>query len=305
MVVQLDWAKPAAGVDSTDNWSLHNQKLIFLSEPIKQQQHNKKMDTLKPIVTRQLIAENIAAEAGALAEKYFHHPEDLEIESKNPRDFVSEADRLVEKFIRDQIAITYPDDNIVGEEGGGIETDAYWSLDPIDGTSNFLAGIPLWGVSIAYCENNVPRVGAIAIPLLDILVSACDTVQGIRFNGEVRTEREKTVIPTFSIGQSPYWDTPSFRQVEDIFRDAGLECMNYRCTVVSVAFAALGFTHGYYEENTNMWDVAAGTIITRQAGLNANIVINEGNSPLSISILTDELHDKINSKLVQKRMAEV
>jgi myo-inositol-1(or 4)-monophosphatase len=109
-------------------------------------------------------------------------------------------------MIRDQIAIKYPDDDIVGEEGGGVETDAYWSLDPIDGTSNFLAGIPLWGVSIAYCEDNVPIVGAISIPMLDILVSASDAAQGIRLNREVRTERESTIIPTFSIGQSPYWE---------------------------------------------------------------------------------------------------
>ncbi|MFT6301792.1 MAG: myo-inositol-1(or 4)-monophosphatase [Granulosicoccus sp.] len=263
------------------------------------------MDTENPIFTRQLFAENLAAEAGALAEKYFRHPQGLKIETKNPRDFVSEADRLVEQMIRDQITIIYPDDNIVGEEGGGVETDAYWSLDPIDGTSNYLAGIPLWGVSIAYIENNAPTVGAISIPMLDILVSASDAAQGIRFNREVRTERESSAIPTFSIGQSPYWETPSFRQVEDIFRNAGLECMNYRCTVVSVAFAALGFTHGYYEENTNMWDVAAGTIITRQSGLNANIIINDGNSSLTISILTDELHERISSKLVQKRLAEV
>ncbi|MFT4712758.1 MAG: myo-inositol-1(or 4)-monophosphatase [Gammaproteobacteria bacterium] len=263
------------------------------------------MDTENPILSRQLFAENIASEAGAFAESYFRHPQDLTIESKNPRDFVSEADRLVEKMIREQIVVTYPDDDIVGEEGGGVETDAYWSLDPIDGTSNFLAGIPLWGVSIAYCENNVPIVGAIAIPMLDILVSASAAAKGIRFNREVRTERVSSAIPTFSIGQSPYWDTQSFRQVENIFRDAGLECMNYRCTVVSVAFAALGFTHGYYEENTNMWDVAAGTIIAKQAGLNANIIIKEGNSPLTISILTEEMHDKISYKLAQKRMTEV
>jgi hypothetical protein len=54
-----------------------------------------------------------------------------------------------------------------------------------------------------------------------------------------------------------------------------------------------------------MWDVAAGTIIPKQAGLNANIIINDGNSPLTISILTDELHDNVSRKLGQKRMAEV
>jgi myo-inositol-1(or 4)-monophosphatase len=74
-------------------------------------------------------------------------------------------------MIREQIAINYPDDDIVGEEGGGVETDAYWSLDPIDGTSNFLAGIPLWGVSIAYCEDYVHILGDISFQMLEILVS--------------------------------------------------------------------------------------------------------------------------------------
>lgn len=261
-------------------------------------------DTDNATIDRQIFAENLAADASAIAERYFHHPEDLKIESKNPRDFVSEADRLVEKMIRDQIALIYPNDDIVGEEGGGVETDAYWSLDPIDGTSNFLAGIPLWGVSIAFCENKVPTVGAISIPILDILVSASVAADGIRLNREVKMERKSSEIPTISIGQSPYWDTASYRKAEDIFRNAGLECMVYRCSVVSIVFAALGFTHGYYEENTNMWDIAAGSIIAKQAGLRAQIIQEDEESPLTISILTDELFEIVNEKLTDKRMIE-
>ena len=262
-------------------------------------------DTDNATIARHMFAEKLAADASALAERYFHHPEDLKIESKNPRDFVSEADRLVEKMIRDQIAIVYPNDDIVGEEGGGVETEAYWSLDPIDGTSNFLAGIPLWGVSIAFCENKVPTVGAISIPILDILVSASVAADGIRLNGEVKMKRQSSEIPTISIGQSPYWDTASYRKAEDIFRNAGLECMIYRCSVVSIVFAALGLTHGYYEENTNMWDVAAGSVIAKQAGLNSNIVRDNEDNRLTISILTNELYEIVNDNLAEKRLAEL
>jgi len=113
---------------------------------------------------------------------YFLNPKDLKIESKNPRDFVSEADRLVEQMIRARIGESYPDNDIVGEEGGGAESDAFWSVDPIDGTSNFLAGIPLWGVSVGFCEQGTPTVGAICIPMLNILLSANQSTPGIRHN---------------------------------------------------------------------------------------------------------------------------
>lgn len=261
-----------------------------------------KMATRTPIIDRQIFAENLAADAGALAKQYFCCQEDLEIESKNLRDFVSEADRCVETMIRKRLAEDYPGEDIVGEEGGGVETDAYWSIDPIDGTSNFLAGIPLWGVSIAFCENKVPTVGAISIPMLDILVSANVTVDGVRLNRQLASNRNTSPIPTISIGQSPYWETSSFRLAEDILRDAGLECMIYRCSVVSIVFASLGFTHGYYEEHTNMWDVAAGVVIARQSGLNADIIFTDSSSALTICILTDELQVSMADKLAQKRM---
>ena len=71
--------------------------------------------------SRQRVAETIAAEAGKLALHHFQNLKDLEVESKKPRDFVSEADRLVEQLIRDHLSQNYPEDGIVGEEGGGEE----------------------------------------------------------------------------------------------------------------------------------------------------------------------------------------
>ena len=255
------------------------------------------MDDSNKLADRQHFAENLAEEAGELAKRFFLNPQDLEIESKNPRDFVSKADCLVEEMIRNRLAEEYPSDDIVGEEGGGAESDAYWCLDPIDGTSNFLAGIPFWGVSIGYCEKGMPCAGAICIPLLDILLSASTDVPGIRYNRSPKDDRRRSPIPTVVLGQSPYWDTDSFRQAEDIFRGADLECMNYRCSVIGTSFAALGWTHGYYEEYSNMWDVAAGFIIAQQAGLVSKIHRMEADQKLTFSALTSEIHHRIGSDL--------
>tara|TARA_R110002124_G_scaffold49437_3_gene144925 strand:- start:195 stop:1016 length:822 start_codon:yes stop_codon:yes gene_type:complete len=254
------------------------------------------------IQRKQQFAEELAAEAAELAVTYFKRSRGLRIESKNPRDFVSEADRNVEDMIRQRIGTQYPDDDIVGEEGGGVETDAYWCLDPIDGTSNFLAGIPFWGVSIGYCVNRLPVVGAICIPLLDILVSANSATPGIRYNRSEKSEFQQSAIPSVVLGQSPYWGTPSFRQAQDIFLNADLDCMNLRCSVVGTAFAALGMTQGYYEEQTNMWDVAAGYVVAKQAGLHASIRRNAINSKLTFSVLNPNVFEQIGAQLAERKL---
>ncbi len=249
---------------------------------------------------RQLFAERLAAEAGTVAKGYFLEPEGIAVEFKDAFDAVSEVDRRIEQLIRDRIEAEYPHENIVGEEGGGTEGDAFWSVDPIDGTSNFLAGIPFWGVSVGYCENGTPAVGAIHIPMLDMLLSADCESAGIRYNGALRPPPLPPTIATVVLGQSPYWETDSFRLAEDIFRRAQLECLNYRCSVVGTTFAAMGWTHGYYEERSNMWDVAAGYVIARQSGLKSSITRFGADPKLTISVLTSAVHDRIGPELARR-----
>ena len=249
---------------------------------------------------RQLFAESLAVDAAKLAMQYFDDLDGLKVESKNPRDFVSIADRDVEKMIRERILEQFPNDNIVGEEGGGNKSDSYWCVDPIDGTSNFLSGIPLWGVSIGYIEDDEPVLGAICIPLQDILLSANKHESGFRHNKQFNLKHGTCQIPTMAMGQNTHWNIKSFREVEDIFIQAGFECVNYRCSVIGTAFAALGFTHGYYEKCTNMWDVAAGYIITQQAGLKSKITHDKNGEMLTISIFSDQIDSQTAQQISDK-----
>jgi myo-inositol-1(or 4)-monophosphatase len=108
---------------------------------------------------RLAVATRVAAEAGRLAKGYFDCRHELEVELKGRQDLVSVADRAVEELIRDELGRAFPGDGFLGEEGGGAEADRLWVIDPIDGTMNFLRGLPYWCTVLAYVENGVVELG--------------------------------------------------------------------------------------------------------------------------------------------------
>ena len=114
------------------------------------------------------LAQDVARRAGALALDYWRNRDRLTVELKGPQDFVSRADRDVEALIRRDIAAAFPDDRFLGEETAAAFTgpfDASWIVDPIDGTHNFLRGVPYWNVAIAYVEQGRPRIGVVYDPV--------------------------------------------------------------------------------------------------------------------------------------------
>ena len=116
--------------------------------------------------TRLSFAIDLARRAGELGLKHFRSLETLTIESKGHQDLVSNADRDVETFIRQEIAKRYPEDGIFGEEHAPVEGKSgyTWVIDPIDGTANFVSGIPQWCVALACSNRGVTVVGVICEP---------------------------------------------------------------------------------------------------------------------------------------------
>ncbi len=108
---------------------------------------------------RMRFARDLAVRAGELGLTYFRALDTLTIESKGHQDLVSDGDRDVETFIRAAIGAEYPDDGVVGEEHANVAgTSGYvWVIDPIDGTANFVRGIPAWTVVIAGVKDGAPR----------------------------------------------------------------------------------------------------------------------------------------------------
>ena len=124
---------------------------------------------------RLLTARAVAREAGKLAYDYFTRRAQLEVEHKGMQDLVSVADRAVEELIRARLHGAFPDDDLLGEEGGGAEPSSgggLWVIDPIDGTANFLRGMPYWSVALAYVRDERVEIGVTYDPVHDELFSA-------------------------------------------------------------------------------------------------------------------------------------
>lgn len=122
---------------------------------------------------RHAQAEAIARDAGQKALDYFNSFATLSVENKGHQDFVSEADRNVEIFIREALDTAFPDDGIIGEEHAAKQgTSGFtWVLDPIDGTANFVNGIPAWTVVIAGVFGENTEIGVIFDPVHDDMYS--------------------------------------------------------------------------------------------------------------------------------------
>src|SRR5437763_3976989 len=138
---------------------------------------------------RYAFAGALARKAGALALDFWNRREQLVVELKGPGDFVSVADREVEQLVRAELASAFPDDSFLGEEtaaGFAGAFDRCWVVDPIDGTHNFLRGIPYWNVAIAYVEKSRAEIGVVFDPSHDELFHA------LRGHGAWRESRSGT-----------------------------------------------------------------------------------------------------------------
>ncbi len=178
--------------------------------------------------TRLKVAERIAQEASLLALDYFRQLSELEVCEKRPQDVFSEADREVENLIRQRLGDHFPQDPVIGEEYGGELSASYWSVDPIDGTSNFLRGSSLWGISVGYVQDGEPVMGVIVHPVLNLMLSG-GKERGVYLNGE---PFERPVIAgglkTVAIGDSPSWDFTHQLCIEKAYRDDGWNVVRYR-----------------------------------------------------------------------------
>lgn len=214
-------------------------------------------------------AEEIARSGGQLALDYFKRLPSLTIEDKGPQDFVTEADKSVEAHIRGLIAAAFPDDGIVGEEdapkpsGSGVT----WVIDPIDGTANFISGIPQWCVILAVVQDDQIQIGVTYDAVHDELFSATRG-QGATLNGSAmmcsqtgRMDRG-SVGTGFSNRTSP---EASLQVMGDILADGGRFFRN-ASGGLSLAYVAAGRLVGYIEQHMHAWDCLAGQLLIEEAG---------------------------------------
>jgi myo-inositol-1(or 4)-monophosphatase len=209
----------------------------------------------------------VAREAGALARRYFLARHELVVETKGTQDHVSQADREVETLIVEQLGRAFPEDRFLGEEGGGAAADSLWVIDPIDGTSNFLRGLPAWCVSVAYVRNGQIELGIIHDACASELFAA-RRGHGASVNGVAMRVSGATSIAGAMLGLGfSYRRSPkTFAAVAERLLEAQCEFRRFGAGALAMAHVACGRLDGYWEQHINSWDVLAGILLVREAG---------------------------------------
>lgn len=242
-------------------------------------------------------------ESGKLALDYYRRRSEISIESKGLQDLVSIADRAAEDLIVRRLSQLFPDDGFLGEEGGRRGGQgALWVIDPIDGTANFLRGIPFWCVSLALVVNNDAVLGFIYDPNADELFAA-QQGKGASCNGR-KMKVSSCADPKrarMSLGFS-YRRDPKFHVagINNLLQ-AGIEYSRLASGALGMAYVADGRFEGYWEKHINSWDVLAGLVLVREAGgwtndFLANDGLTKGNEILAATPALVEFFQKTINK---------
>lgn len=223
------------------------------------------------------IALQIARQAAGLALDYFNKRDELIAETKaSPHDLVSEADARVEDYLKTALKENFPQDGFLGEESGGRIDSSVWIVDPIDGTTNFLSGLPMWGVSLGLVIDGDPKVGIIMLPALGLEYLAIKG-QGATCNGRTISVSDNRDIERAIVifGRSPHlpYDGPLKLAAEMMEKGALLYA--FGCCVYNVTCVASGSCDLYVEQRVFPWDGAAAALLVREAGGTANFVLTE------------------------------
>ena len=225
--------------------------------------------TSDDIARRLLLAENAAREAGALAQALIAGKGSLQVVEKGKQDLASRADRECEELIRARIAAAYPKDAVLGEEGGlrGLKNDTYWLLDPIDGTSNYLRGVPLWCVSIAFVLQGRCEIG-VTYHVLRNEMFVATRGGGAYCNGRACRVSGTAVAArsTVGIGFSHDGQPESYARLLRNIVAAGFDYRRLGSTALSLAYVADGRFDGFFKSATKIWDALPGLLLVREAG---------------------------------------
>ncbi|MCR9221427.1 MAG: inositol monophosphatase [Alphaproteobacteria bacterium] len=216
-----------------------------------------------------------AQKAGRALVRDFGEVEQLQVSRKGPADFVSTADKKAEKILRDELLKGRPDYSLLMEESGGHEgkdPDRRFIVDPLDGTTNFLHGLPHWAVSVGYEERGELVAGVIFDPIKDELFwaergkGAYLNDRRIRVSGRRRLSDAvvATGIPHLGI-QEGEGQAQFLRRLEKAMAScAGVR--RWGTASLDLAYVAAGRYDAFWERGLSAWDVAAGVVIVREAG---------------------------------------
>ena len=221
------------------------------------------------------VMSRAAERAGRALIRDFGEVEQLQVSRKGPADFVSTADHKAEKIVRQELQRARPDYSFLMEESGRIDrndTQHVWIVDPLDGTTNFLHGLPHFCVSIGLARDDEVIAGVIYDPLKDELFWA-EKNNGAYLNDQrlrvsARRQLSDALLATgipFRLHEGTPVKEKFMEQLHCVMgRLAGVR--RFGSAALDLAYVAAGRYDGYWENGLQQWDVAAGLLIVREAG---------------------------------------
>ncbi|MDB3888782.1 inositol monophosphatase [Candidatus Pelagibacter sp.] len=234
---------------------------------------------------------NIMIKASEKASKIlirdFGEIEKLQVSKKGPSDFVTNSDLKAEKIIIEELKKAKPNYSIISEENGienNKDKNNTWIIDPIDGTINFLHGVPHFAISIALKSNDEIVTGLIFDPIKD------ETFYAEKDNGAFFNNHRVKVSKKNEINDCLFATGGKIEKEPDLpYRKSG-------CAALDMAYVAAGRYDGFFQNDLNLWDIAAGIVLIKEAGGILNRIDLSVNKNIKVIASSDD----INSKLLEK-----
>jgi myo-inositol-1(or 4)-monophosphatase len=226
--------------------------------------------TLHPMLN---IAVKAARAAGAIINRASLDLELLQVTAKGVNDFVTEVDQAAERVIIETLLTAYPGHGILAEESGRTHgakhSDYLWIIDPLDGTTNFIHGFPVYGVSIALAHRGQVQQAVVYDPTRNDLFYAS------RGRGAFLNDRRLRVSKRIRLAEAlvgtgfPFRKGDNFKRYVAMFEELMQHCAGLRrpgAAAIDLCYVAAGWYDGFFETGLNPWDVAAGSLIITEAG---------------------------------------
>ena len=220
----------------------------------------------------------------------FGEIENLQVSKKGPKDFVTKTDKRVEKILIEELSKSKKNYSFITEETGKISNknkDIFWIIDPIDGTINFLHGVPHFAISVALQINDEIVIGLIFDPIKNEIFYAEKNNGSYMNNNRIRVSKKTNL------------DECLFASNNDGIRSIypKLNTRNTGCAALDLAYVGCGRFDGYFHNNINIWDVAAGKIIIDEAGGKVNDIDKFNINKINIRAGNPSIYDKMLKKL--------
>lgn len=215
------------------------------------------------------IFEKAARKAGKILVRDFGEIENLQIQSKSVGDFVTSADLKVEQSLLETLRYYYPNANFITEESGVIKGDGETIvIDPIDGTSNFIHGIPLVGIVIGKIVNDKITDGIIFNPILNEFYWASEGKGAWCNNKRLRVSKRQNLSNCLIGTATPFGERGYINYYKELDQISKLTSgvRQLGSASINLAYLASGKIDGFWEKNLNLWDVCSGVLLVKEAG---------------------------------------